>query len=166
MSAVMGIFICSFMILYLMHIKIEMASYIWCSIWFLNWFCNYKINIKIKRYRILQEFLCIITDCNLMIYIKTVVIFIVSVFILTGHSIPKSDVFAQVISNNLEESDVYIQLSNILDNTENNLGNVVQAINSGEKDNALNIISNITMNIKEIRNGLNLIVDNPIHGGD
>ncbi len=101
-----------------------------------------------------------------MIYIKTVVIFIVSVFILTGHSIPKSDVFAQVISNNLEESDVYIQLSNILDNTENNLGNVVQAINSGEKDNALNIISNITMNIKEIRNGLNLIVDNPIHGGD
>ncbi|HEU4481685.1 MAG TPA: hypothetical protein VFR65_01405 [Nitrososphaeraceae archaeon] len=35
-----------------------------------------------------------------------------------------------------------------------------------EKDNALNIISNITMNIKEIENGLNLIVDNPIHGGD
>jgi hypothetical protein len=101
-----------------------------------------------------------------MIYIKTLVICIVSVFFLTGNFIPKSDVFAQVISNNLEESDVYIQLSNILDNTEKNLGNVIDAINSGEKENALNIISNITMNIKEIRNGINLIVDNPIHGGD
>ena len=94
------------------------------------------------------------------------VICIVSLFILTGIFIPKSDVFAQVISNDLEESNVYIQLSNILDNTEKDLGNIVQAINSGEKDNALNIISNITMNIKEIRNGLNLVVDNPIHGGD
>jgi len=101
-----------------------------------------------------------------MIYIKTLVICIVSVFFLTGNFIPKSDVFAQVISNNLEESDIYIQLSNILDNTEKNLGNVIDAINSGEKENALNIISNITMNIKEIRNGINLIVDNPIHGGD
>jgi hypothetical protein len=101
-----------------------------------------------------------------MIYIRTMVICIVSLFILTGIFIPKSDVFAQVISNDLEESNVYIHLSNILDNTEKDLGNIVEAINSGEKDNALNIISNITMNIKEIRNGLNLIVDNPIHGGD
>ena len=94
------------------------------------------------------------------------VICIVSIFILTGNFISKSDVFAQVISNSLEESDVYIQLSNILDNTEKDISNIVQAINSGEKDNALKIISNITMNIKEIRTGLNLIVDNPIHGGD
>lgn len=94
------------------------------------------------------------------------VIYIVSIFMLTGNFIPKSNVFAQVISNDLEESNVYIQLFNILDNTEKDLGNIVQAINSGEKDNALNIILNITMNIKEIRNGLNLIVDNPIHGGD
>ena len=101
-----------------------------------------------------------------MIYIRTMVICIVSIFMLTGNFIPKSNVFAQVISNDLEESNVYIQLSNILDNTEKDLGNIVQAINSGEKDNALNIVSNITMNIKEIRNGLNLIVDNPIHGGD
>ncbi|HEY8523012.1 MAG TPA: hypothetical protein VIL14_04555, partial [Nitrososphaeraceae archaeon] len=65
------------------------------------------------------------------------VICIVSLFILTGIFIPKSDVFAQVISNDLEESNVYIQLSNILDNTEKDLGNIVEAINSGEKDNAL-----------------------------
>lgn len=102
-----------------------------------------------------------------MIYIKPVVIFIVSVFILTGSNfIPKTDVFAQAISNNLEESDIYLQLSNILDNTEKNLDDVVQEINSGEKDTALNIIANITKNIKEIENGLDLIVSNPIHGGD
>ncbi len=101
-----------------------------------------------------------------MIYIKTTVICIVSIFILTCNFIPKPNVFAQVISNGLEESDVYTKLSNILDNTEKDLGNIVQAINSEEKDNALNILSNITMNIKEIRNGLNLMVDNPIHGGD
>ena len=101
-----------------------------------------------------------------MVHVTTVVIFIVSLFILTGNFIPKFDVFAQVISDDLEESNVYIQLSNILDNTEQNLGNVTQAINSGENDNALSIISNITTNIKEIRNGLNLIVDNPIYGGD
>jgi hypothetical protein len=50
---------------------------------------------------------------------------IISIFILAGNFIPKSDVFAQVISNNLEESDVYIQLSNILDNTEKDLDNIV-----------------------------------------
>ena len=102
-----------------------------------------------------------------MINIITLVICIVSVFVLTGSNfIYKLDVFAQVITNSEEESDIYLQLSNILDNTKKNLEDVVQAINSGEKDNALNIISNITMNIKEIENGLNLIVDNPIHGGD
>jgi hypothetical protein len=101
-----------------------------------------------------------------MVHVTTVVIFIVGVFILTGNFIPKYDVFAQVISDDLEESNVYNQLSNILDNTEQNLWNVTQAINSGENDKALNIISNITTNIQEIRNGLNLIVDNPIHGGD
>jgi hypothetical protein len=102
-----------------------------------------------------------------MININTLVVCIVSVFILLGvNLILKSDVFAQVISNSEEESDVYMQLSSILDNTKKDLDDVVQAINSGEKDNALNIISNITVNIKEIENGLNLIVDNPIHGGD
>lgn len=104
---------------------------------------------------------------NLMKNIKTLVVCIISVFILaSGNFISKADVFAQVITNSEEESVVYMQLSDILDNTKKSLEDVVQAINSGEKDNALNIISNITMNIKEIENGLNLIVDNPIHGGD
>ena len=99
--------------------------------------------------------------------INPLVVCIISIFILAGGNfISKADVLAQVITNSEEESVVYMQLSDILDNTEKSLENVVQAINAGEKDNALNIISNITMNIKEIENGLDLIVDNPIHGGD
>jgi len=75
-----------------------------------------------------------------------------------------SNVFAQVITSGQEESVVYMQLSDILDNTQKYLDDLVQSINSGEKDNALNIISNITTNIKKIENGLDLIGTNPIYG--
>ena len=80
--------------------------------------------------------------------------------------IPKIDVFAQVITNNSEEADVYSQMSNSLDNIEKNLNDAVQKIETGEKEDVLNILSNVTTDINEVRNGLNLIVDNPIHGGD
>ena len=111
----------------------------------------------------------LLTYYNSMVYAtKPVVIFIISIFILTGggNFMHISNVFAQVITSGEEESVVYMQLSDILDNTQKDLDDVVQAINSGEKDNALNIISNITTNIKEIEHGLDLIVDNPIYGGD
>ena len=100
-----------------------------------------------------------------MIFAKTLAICTLSLFLLFS-TLSNVDVFAQVITNGAEESDVYLQLSNILDNTTSNLNNAIKAVDSGEKEEALNIISNITMNIKEIRNGLNLIVDNPIFGGD
>lgn len=111
----------------------------------------------------------LLTYYNSMVYAtKPVVIFIISIFILTGggNFMHISNVFAQVITSGEEESVVYMQLSDILDNTQKDLDDVVQAINSGEKDNALNIISNITTNIKEIEHGLDLIVNNPIYGGD
>jgi deoxyribose-phosphate aldolase len=100
-----------------------------------------------------------------MIFAKTLAICTLSLFLLFS-TLSNVDVFAQVITNGAEESDVYLQLSNILDNTTSNLNNAIKAVDSGEKEEALNIISNITVNIKEIRNGLNLIVDNPIFGGD
>ena len=111
----------------------------------------------------------LLTFYNSMVYAtKPVVIFIISIFILTvgGNFMLISNVFAQVITSGEEESVVYMQLSDILNNTQKDLDDLVQEINSGEKDNALSIISNITTNIKEIRNGINLLVDNPIHGGD
>jgi len=101
-----------------------------------------------------------------MINTKTLVICIICAFVLAGGTfIPKSYVFATIITDS-EESDFYMKLSDVLDDTKNNLGDVVQAINSGQKDHALNIISNITTNINEIENGLDLLVNNPIDGGD
>src|SRR5688500_10637422 len=108
----------------------------------------------------------LLTYYNSMVYdTKPVVIFIISIFILTvgGNFMHISNVFAKVITSGEEEYVVYMQLSDILDNTQKDLDDVVQAINSGEKDNALNIISNITTNIKEIEHGLDLIVNNPIY---
>jgi hypothetical protein len=43
-----------------------------------------------------------------------------------------SNVFAQVITSGEEESVVYMQLYDILENTQKNLNDLVQAINSGE----------------------------------
>jgi Zn-dependent M16 (insulinase) family peptidase len=100
-----------------------------------------------------------------MIFVKTLIFCTISLFLLFS-ALPIADVFAQVITNGLEESDLYTQLSNKLDNTTGYVNNAIRAVESGENEEALNIISNITMNIKEIRNGLNLIVDNPIFGGD
>ena len=100
-----------------------------------------------------------------MIFVKTLIFCTINLFLLFS-IVPKVDIFAQVLTNGLEESDLYIQLSNKLDNTTNYVSNAIKAVESGEKEEALSIISNITMNIKEIRNGLNLIVDNPIFGGD
>ena len=70
----------------------------------------------------------------IMVYAtKPVVIFIISIFILTvgGNFMHISDVFVQVITSG-EESVVYMQLSDILDNTQKNLDDLVQAINSDE----------------------------------
>jgi len=71
----------------------------------------------------------------IMVYAtKPVVIFIISIFILTvgGNVMHISDVFVQVITSGEEESVVYMQLSDILDNTQKNLDDLVQAINSDE----------------------------------
>jgi len=101
-----------------------------------------------------------------MIYIKVVGFFIGTLVLTWCNFIPQADVFAQVITNGSEESDVYTQISNSLDNIDMNLDKAVQGINTGEKGDVLNILSNVTTDINEIKNGLNLIVDNPIHGGD
>ena len=101
-----------------------------------------------------------------MIYTKFIGIMIGTLLLTCSNFIPKIDVFAQVITNNSEEADVYSQMSNSLDNIEKNLNDAVQKIETGEKEDVLNILSNVTTDINEVRNGLNLIVDNPIHGGD
>ena len=77
----------------------------------------------------------LLTYRNSMVYTtKPVVIFIISIFILpvSGIFMHISNVFAQVITSGEEESVVYMQLYDILENTQKNLDDFVQAINSGE----------------------------------
>jgi len=77
----------------------------------------------------------LLTYYNSMVYAtKPVVIFIISIFILTVsvNFMHISIVFAQVMTSGEEEFVVYIQLSDILDNTQKSLDDLVQAINSGE----------------------------------
>ena len=81
-----------------------------------------------------------------MINFKTLVICIVSIFVLSGGNfISKADVFAQ------EEADVYLQLSNILDNIKKDLDDVIQSINSGQKDNALILYLILLQILKKLR---------------
>ena len=101
-----------------------------------------------------------------MISIKFIGIMIGTLLLMSGNFIPKIDVFAQVITNSSEEANVYSQISNLLDNIDKNLDNAVQMVKTGEKGDVLNILSNVTTDINEVKNGLNQIVDNPIHGGD
>ncbi|MFB5600732.1 MAG: hypothetical protein ACE5SW_10965 [Nitrososphaeraceae archaeon] len=100
---------------------------------------------------------------------NTCFIFLIAMsgIVISSHTILMAEnSYGQVISNGLEESDLYLQISQILEKTETKLGELTQTINSGETENALEIVSNITLNIKEVREGVNLLVDNPIHGGD
>ena len=102
-----------------------------------------------------------------MKYIHFIFLFAISVVVLSGNSAFLTEKsFGQVISTGEEESKVYLQISNILDDTQNKTNELVQAIKSGNNENAIDIASNITMNIQEVRLGVNLLVDNPIKGGD
>lgn len=102
-----------------------------------------------------------------MKYIHFIFLFVISSIVLSSSTfLLAKESFGQVISGGEEESNVYLQISNILDNTTNKLNELVQAIKSGNNENAIDIASNITMNIQEVRQGVNLLVDNPIKGGD
>lgn len=102
-----------------------------------------------------------------MKYIHFIFLFAISAVVLSSNSFFLSEEsFGQVISTGEEESNVYLQISNILDDTQNKMNELVQAIKSGNNENAIGIASNITMNIQEVRLGVNLLVDNPIKGGD
>jgi len=102
-----------------------------------------------------------------MKYIHFIFLFAISAVVLSSNSFFLSEEsFGQVISTGEEESNVYLQISNILDDTQNKMNELVQAIKSGNNENAIDIASNITMNIQEVRLGVNLLVDNPIKGGD
>lgn len=67
---------------------------------------------------------------------------------------------------NSEQSEIYLKLSNLTKSTGNDIVESIRAIEMGDDKTALKILSNITINIEEIYNGLDILVDVPTKGGD
>jgi hypothetical protein len=65
-----------------------------------------------------------------------------------------------------EQSDVYLKLSNLINNTSDDLVQSISSIESGDITTALNILKNVTINLEELSNGLDVLVNEPITGGD
>ena len=67
---------------------------------------------------------------------------------------------------NSEQFEIYLKLSNLTKSTGNDIVESIRAIEMGDDKTALNILSDITVNIEEIYNGLDILVDIPTKGGE
>ena len=56
-----------------------------------------------------------------------------------------------------EENNIYLKLSNLTKNTGNAIVESMRAIEEGDDKTALKILSNVTLNIEEIYNGLEIL---------
>ncbi len=63
-------------------------------------------------------------------------------------------------------SDLYLKLSDLIKNTGDDVVHSMSAIESGDNKTALNILANVTINLQEISNGLNVMVNEPITRGN
>jgi hypothetical protein len=68
------------------------------------------------------------------------------------------NVFSQSFQN-YEQSEIYLKLLNLTKDTGNDIVESMRAIESGDDTTALNILSNVTVNIEEIYNGLDVLID-------
>jgi hypothetical protein len=61
-----------------------------------------------------------------------------------------------------ERSDVYLKLANLINNTSDDVVQSMNAIESGDITIALNILNNVTLNLEELSNGLEVLVNEPV----
>jgi hypothetical protein len=73
---------------------------------------------------------------------------------------------SQTSKEDPELSDLYLKLSDLIKNTGDDVVQSMTAIESGDNKSALNILSNVTLNLQEISNGLNVLVNEPITDGN
>ena len=73
---------------------------------------------------------------------------------------------SQNFTGDPEQSDVYLKLSNLINNTSDDVVQSISSIESGDITTALNILKNVTINLAELSNGLDVLVNEPITGGD
>ena len=65
-----------------------------------------------------------------------------------------------------EQSNVYLKLSNLINNTNDDVIQSMRAIESGDDSIALNILTNVTVNLQELSNGLDVLIYEPLTQGD
>jgi hypothetical protein len=65
----------------------------------------------------------------------------------------------QTSKNNEEKSALYLKLSDLVKNTSDDIVQSMSAIESGDNRSALNILANVTINLQEISNGLEILVN-------
>ena len=68
--------------------------------------------------------------------------------------------------NSTEQSNVYLKLSNLINNTNDDVIHSMRAIESGHDSIALNILTNVTVNLEELSNGLEVLINEPLTQGD
>ena len=68
--------------------------------------------------------------------------------------------------NSTEQSNVYLKLSNLINNTNDDVIQSMRAIESGDDSIALNILTNVTLNLEELSNGLEVLTNEPLTHGD
>ena len=65
-----------------------------------------------------------------------------------------------------EQSNVYLKLSNLINNTNDDVIQSMRAIESGDDSNALKILTKVTLNLEELSNGLEVLINEPLTHGD
>jgi hypothetical protein len=65
-------------------------------------------------------------------------------------------------SQTSEQSNVYLKLSNLINNTNDDVIQSMRAIESGDDTIALNILTNVTVNLEELSNGLEVLINEPL----
>jgi hypothetical protein len=68
------------------------------------------------------------------------------------------NVFSQSFQK-YEQSEIHLKLLNLTKDTGNDIVESMRAIESSDDNTALNILSNVTVNIEEIYNGLDVLID-------
>jgi hypothetical protein len=100
-----------------------------------------------------------------MAFFKTkVFVFLLAISFIIGMNTTEN-VSSQSFPNS-EQDEIYVKLSNLTKSTGNDIVESIRAIEMGDDKTALNILSNITVNIEEIYNGLDILVDVPTKGSD
>ena len=94
-----------------------------------------------------------------MIYFNSRILFLLVFIPFILITINTENANPQTSKNNEEKSALYLKLSDLVKNTGDDIVQSMSAIESGDNMSALNILANVTINLQEISNGLDILVN-------